>query len=343
MGVSPLERNAVRPNTILSSIIFFCLVTTICSAAGHVPETAQQQSVIIVAGAGGTAEYSTLFAQWARQLQQACQKGNNQSVVIGIDEVKDTNDIDIFKKKLSEQRTDGQSPLWIVLLGHGTYDGRTAKFNLRGPDFTADELAVLLKPFTRPVVVIDAFSSSAPFLKKLSAPGRVIVSATKSAFELNYSRFGQYFASALSDPQADLDKDGQMSVLEAFLFASRNLAEFYTTSGRLATEHPLLDDNGDGLGTQPDWYKGVQPIEQSVSNPVALDGYRAQQINLVQSDFEKKIPIELRTQRDKLELEMMQLRQNKSKLPENEYFSRLEKLLYEIALIYKQSGGLDNN
>ncbi len=333
----------MRQNTILFSIILFCVITANCSAGNQTSDAAQQQSVIIVAGAGGTAEYSTLFAQWAKQIQQACQKGNAQSVIIGIDEVKDTNDIDIFKKKLSEERIDGLSPLWIVLLGHGTYDGREAKFNLRGPDFSTDELAEWLKPFSRPIVVIDAFSCSAPFLKKLSAAGRVIVSATKSAFELNFSRFGQYFASAIADLQADLDKDGQVSVLEAFLFASRNLAEFYTTAGRLATEHPLLDDNGDGLGTGSDWYKGVQPVEQSANNPVALDGYRAQQFNLVQSDFEKKIPAELRTQRDKLELEMFQLRQNKSKLPEDEYFSRLEKLLYEIALIYKQAGGLDNN
>ena len=40
---------------------------------------------------------------------------------------------------------------WLVFIGHGTYDGHAAKFNLRGPDISAEELAAALKPCQRPL------------------------------------------------------------------------------------------------------------------------------------------------------------------------------------------------
>src|SRR5213076_1421481 len=133
-------------------------------------------------------------------------------------------------------------------LGHGTFDRRSAKFNLRGADLSADELAKWLAPVHRPLVVIDAASASGPFIKALSGPDRVIVTATRSGDEQNATRFGGFLADAVSDPLADLDKDGQTSLLEAFLVAAKRVDASYTEAGLLATEHALLDDNGDGLG-----------------------------------------------------------------------------------------------
>ena len=104
-----------------------------------------------------------------------------------------------------------------MLIGHGTFDGREAKFNLRGPDVTDVELADWLLPFKRPVVVINCASASGPFINRLSGANRVVVTATKSGNEINFARFGQYIAEAIADPRADLDKDGQVSLLEAFL------------------------------------------------------------------------------------------------------------------------------
>ena len=136
-----------------------------------------------------------------------------------------------------------------MLIGHGTFDGKTTKFNLRGPDVTAADLARWLKPFSRPLVVVDTTSCSAPLINTLSGSNRVVVTATRSGYEENFTHFGHFLAEALSDPEADLDKDHQVSLLEAFLTAARQTAEFYKTEGRIATEHALLDDNGDGLGT----------------------------------------------------------------------------------------------
>ena len=154
---------------------------------------------------------------------------------------------------------------------------------------------------------------------------------------MNFSRFGQYLAAAIANPDADLDKDGQTSLLESFLIAANQLAEFYSSAGRLATEHPLLDDNGDGFGTPPDWYRGIQPVKKAEED-AAIDGYRAHQIHIVKSDFENKIPLQLRDKRDELELEVYKLRQTKdsNSISQDEYFTKLEKVLTEIGTIYGQ-------
>jgi hypothetical protein len=340
MGISPMERYAVRHITTLFAIIIL-FTSSICLAGDSTSQ--EQPSVIIVVGAGGSEEFSAQFLLWSTEIDQACRKGKAESFIIGLNATQDSNDIDILKNKLSSEPNNIDSPVWLVMIGHGTFDGKTAKFNLRGPDVSADVLAEWLKPVKRPVIIIGAFSSSAPFLNKLSAPGRIIITSTRSGFELNFSRFGQYFAATLANPDADLDKDGQTSLLESFLIASNQLAEFYSTAGRLATEHPLLDDNGDGLGTPPQWYRGIRPV-QKPEDEADIDGFRAHQIHLVKSDFENKIPLQLRDKRDALELEIHKLRQirDSNSISEDEYFNRLEKVLTEIGTIYGQIEGNDS-
>ena len=205
---------------------------------------------------------------------------------------------------------------------------------MRGPDLASSELAEWLKPFKRPLAVIDTSSSSAPFLAKLSGPNRAVVTSTRSGHEQNYARFGKFFAEAVADAASDLDKDGQVSLLEAFLSAARRTNEFYKTEGRLATEHALLDDNGDGLGTPADWFRGVRATKQA-RDGASLDGTRASQFHLLRSTEEKELPAPVRARRDELELQVAKLRESKAKLATDEYFMRLEKLLLELARIYE--------
>ena len=298
----------------------------------------EDQTVIVVVGAPGAQEYGAQFAKWAGLWEQACARSHARFIAIGLDESEGTSDRARLQEALTSHCEQTTAPLWLVLIGHGTFDGRTAKFNLRGPDISANDLAEWLKPMQRPVAVIDTASASAPFLKALSAPGRIVITATKSGFEQNFTRFGQYFAEAIIDPRADLDKDGQTSLLEAFLSASHATSEFYSAAGRLATEHALLDDNGDGLGTPAEWFRGIRPV-QKARDDASLDGYRAHQLHLLSSGEEAAMPPDLRARRDQLELQVMELRDKKATLPEKEYFSRLELLLCEIARIYERNGG----
>jgi len=298
---------------------------------------ASQQEVIVVVGAGGTPEFASEFAQWAGLWEQACDTSEVNFTAIGVTEDRETSDRNRLEEALvSRAGTSTPAALWLVLIGHGTFDGREAKFNLRGPDVSASDLAKWLSPLECPVAAINTASSSAPFLKELSGPGRAVITATKSGFEHNYARFGRFLAESIVEPEADLDKDGQTSLLEAFLMASSRVGEFYKANGRLATEHALLDDNGDTLGTPADWFRGIRPVKRA-RDGAALDGYRAHQFCLRYSDLEAQMPADVRAQRDRLELQVLRLRDGKADMDPEAYYNQMESLLRDIAVIYERA------
>jgi hypothetical protein len=152
---------------------------------------------------------------------------------------------------------------------------------------------------------------------------------------MNYARFGQYLAEAITDPSADLDKDGQVSLLEAYLTAGSRVEEYYRARSQLASEHALLDDNGDKLGTPASWFKGVRATQRA-RDGAALDGIRAHQMHLIPSDRERGMPAEMRKRRDELESAIADLRDQKEKLKDDEYYARLEKLMVELARLYRK-------
>ena len=298
-------------------------------------------AVIVVVGAPGEPEFGSNFVHQARLWEKLCDQAGAQVVRIGVEPTNTMSDHELLKQALAAGPTDGAEPLWLVLIGHGTFDGKDARFNLRGPDVSNAELADWLQPFRRPLVVVDCSSASAPFLRSLSGTNRVVITATRSGNELNFSRFGEQFAEALGKPTSDLDKDGQVSLLEAFLMASRHVAEFYRTEGRLMTEHALIDDNGDGLGTPADWFRGVQATRKA-ANGASLDGARANQICLVRSAEEQALPAEVRARRDALELSVARLREDKSQMSETDYYNRLETVLLELARLQEPSATPSN-
>jgi hypothetical protein len=294
----------------------------------------ERATVIVVAGAPGEDEYAKEFSQQVDAWKKVCTQAGAKSVIIGEGSADSGSDRDRLKQVLEVETKNGADEIWLVLVGHGTFDGKEAKFNLRGPDISAVELAEWLKPFQRPLAIIATASASAPFLSKLAGKGRVVVSSTRSGNEQNYARFGKFFAEAIGDPRSDLDKDGQISLLEAFLSGSQRTSEFYKTEGRLATEHALIDDNGDGLGTPADWFRGVRATKQA-KDGATLDGTRAHQFHLVRSVAEKQMAPDTRARRDALELKIAKLREAKTKMAEAKYFAELEKLLLELAAVYE--------
>ena len=249
---------------------------------------------------------------------------------------KDTGTLDLrtLEEAIGKANDAETRPLWIVLLGHGTFDGREAKFNLRGQDLSAGQLAEWLNDCKRPVAIINSSASSAPFIRKLSKAGRVVMTATKSGSEDSYARFGEHLAKAINAPEADLDRDGGTSLLEAFLAASKNVAEFYEKEGRIATEQAIVDDNGDGFGTPASWFRGVRAVRKA-KDGAALDGLRAHQFHLVPSPADRALSPELRQRRDALEAELFALRANKDTMPEENYFLALERIARQLAELYR--------
>lgn len=296
-------------------------------APGDVP------SVFIVVGAAGEADYQTNFVQQATAWTSACDRASARRTLFDGQRGTQTNQLDMLRAAMEAEPKLGDAALWLVLIGHGTFDGKEARVNLVGPDLSATQLGEWLKPFRRPLVVINTASASAPFLKAVSRTNRVVITSTRSGFEQNYARFGGHFAQAIGDPAADLDHDGQTSVLEAFLSATHQVTEFYKTGGRLLTEHALIDDNGDGMGTPAEWFRGTRATRKAKDGQ-SLDGARAHQLHLVRSAEDLSLSTEQRVRRDALELSIARLREDKAKLPEDEYYRQLEQLLVELAGLY---------
>lgn len=313
---------------ILLSLIFG---TTTLWAADPPPDRA---ALIVATGAKGEEAYAAPFAQWAANWKRAGETAGAQLIAIPPDQPTAREEL---RKAIDAQAKESSAALWIVLLGHGSFDGREGKFNLPGDDLAVSDLVDWLKPFQRPVVIVCGFSASGAFLKPLSAPGRIIVAATRSGAENNYARLGGYLSETIASPEADLDKDGQTSLLEAWLAAAQRTAEFYKGEERLPTEHSLLDDNGDGLGTPADWFRGIRVVKKS-SDKRAPDGLRAHQIHLISSPAEKAWSPAARAERDKLELDLARLRDHKPTPPDDAYYTQLEALLLRLAHLYREGG-----
>ncbi len=287
---------------------------------------ARDVEVLVVSGAAGEASYEKLFAEQRDVWKSACERAGATLTSLGGGD----RDAALLEEALKKAAAKPEGQFWLVLVGHGTFDGREAKFNLRGPDVTAKQLALWCSPVRREMVVVHGGSASADFLSALAGRNRILVSATQSADEIYFTRFGGYFASTIAgDLQADLDQDRQVSVLEAFRHASRLVAEFYEKEERIATEHALLDDNGDGVGTRAEIF--------TTRAQEAKDGARAAQVALVLSEEEKRLSDALRLKRDGLERKLEALKGRRREMAEDAYYRELEALLRELAQVYGDS------
>lgn len=288
--------------------------------------------ILVVVGAAGGEEYGRAFRDAAMAWQDAAESAGATVEVIGI-VAADSGDRDQVKFWLGERNESSKRPIWLVLIGHGTYARDVAKFNLRGPDVSAAELSMWCSTIQRPMVVINGASASAPFINRLSQPGRIIVTATQSGNEQNYVRFGQFFASAIASIESDLDHDDEVSILEAFVKASADVQKFYDSKDRIATEHALIDDNGDGLGTPASMVRRDGVNERNESG-TAIDGDAAARMTWSPSGSSLVWSREQLEQRAAIEADVGALRKLKPNLDEDDYFDQLERLMVDLARLY---------
>ena len=217
--------------------------------------------------------------------------------------------------------------VFIFLVGHGNFEGNVYKLNLVGPDPTAEEIASMLYSIpAKQIVVINTTTCSGGSLPAFSHPGTIVVTATKSGMEKNQTRMAAFLIEAFKDHNADVDKNGRVSILEAFSFAARKVEESYDKEGALQTEHPVLDDNGDGQGH-------AQP------GPDNGDGFLARTTYLeaapplmtqVKLDPEQQA---LAAEAEAIEKQIEALKYAKAEMSETEYEKKLEALLLRLAQI----------
>ncbi len=208
----------------------------------------------------------------------------------------------------------------VTLIGHGGGGDGTSRFQLPGPDMTAEDFATLLDRFaTQEIVFLNLSSGSGGFIPVLSGPRRTIVTATKSAMERNETIFPIHFVAALVEDGADVDKDGRVSILEAYDFARAEVVKAYTQENQLQTEHSLLDDDGDGKGT-------AEPAAGGPEGALASRAFLAELRPAVVAAGDSVLADLLR-QQQAIEGDLARLRARKDQMAPDMYERELERLL----------------
>ena len=300
------------------------------------PVAAQEAHVAVIVGLGGEPEHAETFRRWAASLVDHAGGPlgipKERILYLAEDPAQDPKRATAKSTKAEVQarlaalgaRANPDDVVLVVLIGHGTSDGKVAKFNLPGPDMTASDFGAILNGFgTKNIVFVNSTSASGPFIEALAAPGRVIVTATRNAAEQFATLFGGYFIDALAGDAADADKNRRVSVLEAFNAAKADVARVYEQRGIMLTERAMLDDGGDGEGS----------LEPAVNGK---DGRTASVLSLGAAAEELKLPEDpalraLYEERRELERRAEALKLMKATMPPAQYAAELEKVLVDLA------------
>lgn len=308
------------------------LLGLVLAGAPGLPAQGSPAQVLIITGLGGEPAYSRAFLATGAELHDAAGRwgvADSNRIWLAEDPARDRarirgratrDEVASAFATLARRAAAGQVVL-VVLIGHGSGAGRDSKVNLTGPDPAAWEYAQWLKPLgAATVVFVNASSASGDFLPELSGPNRVIVTATRSSTERNESLFATHFVRGLASAEADGDKDGRVSVLEAYNYTRAAVRQAYESTNRLLTEHAQLDDDGDGRGaTDPAASEGG---DGGLARQVAFGGAPA--------SSDPRI-VALMTERRALEAQVTALRARRATTDSTAYERELERLLLLVA------------
>ena len=310
----------------------------VCGAvlfAGASPAWADDYFTLIVAGASGAEGYVETYERWRQELVTVLrdQDGFRDDHLIVLAETPAPGVGRASREGVTQalvnlrDQMSRESILLVVLFGHGTYDGVDAKFNLVGPDLAATEWGELLDRLPGRTVFVNTTAASYPFVRQLARVGRVVISATATAAQRYDTVFPEYFVAALAEEASDANRDGRVSVWEAFEYSSAEVGRWYQRQGRLATERAVLDDSGDGSGREAgkDGADGVLAARMFVGAGADPP--------LILSD-PSLLPLVAR--RDALELQVADLRSRKDDLEGRVYERELERLLIELARVSRE-------
>jgi hypothetical protein len=289
-----------------------------------------QRFALIVSGATGGAEYTAQYTRWSDTLSSTLVqslKFDPALVTMLSDSPQPAmaSTADNVRRAIGfvRARMTRDDLLLVVLIGHGTFDGSGAKFNLVGPDLESSDWSALIRPLSGTVVVVNTSSSSFPFLERLAGPRRVVITATDSVVQRFDTVFPEHFVTALIDPSADLDKNGRISIWEAFASASTAVRRYYQQRGQLSTERALLDDNGDGVGKDP----GDPGDDGTLASRTYLDE------SLPGAAPTDEVLLKLLQKKALLDADIEELKIRKAFLSRDQYAKEFERLMIELAQV----------
>jgi hypothetical protein len=324
-----VKKVAARSFSSAAFVVALMLLTPLAARA-------QNAHLAVIVGLAGEPEHAELFQRWASTLVDGAGKlGVEKPIYLA--EKPDVDPKRITGRSSKEEiakafdalKAAGEDDVvFVVLIGHGTFDGKVAKFNLPGPDMTPADFEPLLKGLkSRHIAFVNTASASGPFAQALAGPGRIVVTATRSGSERFATLFGGYFADALAGTDADVDRNRRVSVLEAFTYAQREVATAYEREGIMLTEHALLNDSGgEGISNPtPDGKQGKVAAVLALGSATAADPLPA----------DPKVRALYLERRD-LERRVEALKLLKGSMPADRYASELEKLVTDLALKTRQ-------
>ncbi len=299
-----------------------------------------QSYAVLIGGLGGSAEYTEKFQQYLFETHKALtgdfQFPEANVTVLAetaiaeeafVDEVSTAENIRAHFAALAE-KVSAEDHVFVLLFGHGSFDGQSAQLNIPRRDLNDADYAELINalPAGR-IVVINTASASAPFIDVLSAPDRIIITATRAGTQRNETAFPQFLVEAFTSPEADLDKNGDLSVREVFQFSAEKTARSFTETSHLATEHALLDDTGDAEG-----YRVEELDEAAEGNLAAITFFKRRTVILAGiSDENREAVASLLHSKEAVERDIAALKSRKNRLDEDRYYDQLEDLFVTLA------------
>jgi hypothetical protein len=255
--------------------------------------------VVVIEGLSGEPRYAEQFGEQIAAIESAAKSltGNNRIRVFRADEVSRDAVLQYFETL--KTGSSGSDQVAVYLIGHGSYDDHEYKFNIQGPDLTGEDIASMLDSLPSTSQLLVNTSSASGALADLAiADNRMLILATRSGVERHATRFGNYFAAALTDPTADIDKNQIVSAAEAFSFAERQVDDYFERNGQLATEHPRMEgDRADRFGVarlgdvRPSTDDTVltELIAERAALNARIESLRLDQENMTQADYRSEL------------------------------------------------------
>ena len=324
----------VAIQTTQRSSLIVLLLGWVCSSA-----LAQEHHALLIGGLGGAPDQTEYIGGHLRDTYNALtgplgfaqdnvvvlaeRAIQSESIVSG---VSTAENIQAHFATLADRLSD-TDVLYVMLFGHGSSDGQRAALNIPRRDLYDLDYAQLAESVQAGLQVwVCTMSVSGPFLGALSAPDRIVITATRTATQRNRTVFPEYFTSALTAADADLDQNGRLSIFEAFEYAAKKTAFHFSSRGQLATEHSLLDDTGDGSGVR------VEDLVEAVDGHLARISY----FQPIDAGAAVALDSPLAGNRRELERQIASLQAQKSAMDEDTYYAELETLFVRLARVNNQ-------
>jgi hypothetical protein len=310
--------------------VAFVLAAT--ASFGAAPAQGAEHYALIVSGAAGGPAYAERYRAWRTSFESTLREqfGYPEDHVMVLADEEGAGARQPTRENVRAalddlaRRAAADDVVLVLLMGHGTAEGEEAKFNLVGPDLAASEWAALVKAIAGRLVFVNSTGGSSPFLRHLAGPGRIVITATDTPAQQFETVFPEFFIGAFEDEGADADKNGRVSVSEAFDYATLGVREWFEARGELATERPRMDDAGHG---------DTRALPGRGGQALAHVTY-LQPAPAVPAD-NPAVAALLRQRRD-VEARIEQHRAARDTMPAGSYEAELEKLLLELARIDRE-------